>query len=363
MSLVPPLARVVLILTVLPVAVAGAQLPAAAAPEGAAPRPLFASDDVVSLTVELPLRLLRGDRGQDSPERPAVAVFPGPEGQLVRVDVQVRTRGRFRLQRQICDFPPLRLDFPRGEVQNTVFEGQGKLKLVTHCRDRDLAYQQYVLQEYLAYRLYNILTEASYRVRLAWITYVDSEGRRDPMSRFAFFIEDAEDMAARTGWDLLEVRNVHPYDYRASQLRMLEVFHYMIGNTDWSVVAPERGKDYCCHNGRVIGNLQGVALPVPYDFDLAGVVDARYARPAPDLPIRYVRERLFRGFCSSREEVEAAFGPYQQLRPAIYDLYRSQVGLDSAQLRITTEYFDEFYSVIADSAQVTTEFMENCIPL
>jgi len=356
MSLVPRLARVVLVLALLPLGAAGGQQPAPA-------HPLFASDDVISMTVELPLRLLRGDRGQDSPERPAVAVFPGPDGQLMRVDVQVRTRGRFRLQRQICDFPPLRLNFPRSQVRNTVFDGQDKLKLVTHCRDGDLVYQQYVLQEYLAYRLYNILTDASYGVRLAWVTYVDSEGRRDPRSRYAFFIEDSDDMAARNGWDVLEVRNVHPYDLRASQLRMLEVFHYMIGNTDWSVVAPERGKDYCCHNGRVIGNMQGMALPVPYDFDLAGVVDARYARPAPDLPIRYVRERLFRGFCSPREELEAAFVPFQQQRPAIYDLYRSQVGLDSAQLRITTEYFDEFYEVIGDSAKVTAGFMENCIPL
>ena len=363
MSLLPRPARAVLVLAVVWAAAAGAQQPAPAERDSAALRPLFASDDAIALTVELPLRPLRGDRGQDSPEREAVAVFPGPGGELMRVDVQIRTRGRFRLQRQICDFPPLRLNLPRSQVQNTVFDGQDKLKLVTHCRDRDLAFQQYVLQEYLAYRLYNILTEASFRVRLAWVTYVDSEGRRDPMSRYAFFIEDVDDMAARNGWDVLEVRNVHPYDLRASQLRMLEVFHYMIGNTDWSVVAPERGKDYCCHNGRVIGNMRGVALPVPYDFDLAGVVDARYARPAPDLEIRYVRERLFRGFCSPREEVEAALVLFQQQRPAIYELYRSQVGLDSAQLRITTEYLDEFYEVIGDSAEVTAEFMEKCIPL
>jgi hypothetical protein len=332
-------------------------------PNPVPPAVLFTSDQPLSLTIELPLRDLRGDRGQDSPERDAVIIVPDGAGGLLRLDVKVQTRGRFRLERQICDFPPLRINLQRGQLEGTVFEGQNKLKLVTHCRDRDLAYQQFVLQEYLAYRTYNQLTEASFRVRLLWITYVDAEGRRDPMSRFAFLIEDDDDMAARSGWEVIKVPSIHPYDLRASHLRLLELFQYMIGNTDWSVSRPERGKGYCCHNARVIGNMQGVAVPVPYDFDLAGSVNARYARPAPDLEITYVTERLYRGFCGTRADLEGALPRFVEQREAIYQLYRSQVGLSDEERQRLLDFYDDFYRIIADPDLITSELMERCLPI
>jgi len=332
-------------------------------PNPAQAAPLFSADQPLSLTIELPLRDLRGDRGQESPEREAVVVIPDAAGSMVRLDVKVQTRGRFRLQRQICDFPPLRLNFQRGQVAGTVFEGQNKLKMVTHCRDRDLAYQQYVLQEYLAYRTYNQLTEASFRVRLLWITYVDMEGRRDPMSRFAFLIEDDDDMAQRNGWEVVKVPSIHPYDLRTGQLRLAELFQYMIGNTDWSVSRPERGKGYCCHNARVIGNMQGLALPVPYDFDLAGAVNARYARPAPDLEIHYVTERLYRGFCGPPEDVEAVLPRFLEQREAIYQMYRTQVGLSDEERQRILDFYDDFYDVISDPGLVTSELMGRCLPI
>ena len=62
--------------------------------------------------------------------------------------------------------PPLFVSFGDETARGTLFEGQTMLPLTTHCRDSS-SYEQYVLKEYLAYRIYNLLTDKSLRVRLA----------------------------------------------------------------------------------------------------------------------------------------------------------------------------------------------------
>ena len=89
----------------------------------------------------------------------------------------------------------MRVDVSRTCVGGTVFDGQNGIKLVSHCRDRDDD-EQDVLKEY---RTFNLLTDESFRVRLARITYVDGEDDDDPVVRYAFFIEEAEAMAERLG--------------------------------------------------------------------------------------------------------------------------------------------------------------------
>jgi len=103
-----------------------------------------------------------------------------------------------------------RLDFPRSEMDGTVFEGQDKLKLVTPCHDSRGSYQEYVLKEYLVYKTLGILTPVANRVRLVEITYEDIEDDYDTRTTIAFLIESAEQMAARNGADLEEWTQFHP---------------------------------------------------------------------------------------------------------------------------------------------------------
>ena len=106
-------------------------------------------------------------------------------------------RGITRLRRETCQFPPLRVEFAAPPPATSLFGGQRRLKLVTHCRPGD-GFQQHLLLEYAAYRLYNLLTPASFRARLATIDYVDDNG--DPVaSRVGFFIEDKDDVGRRIG--------------------------------------------------------------------------------------------------------------------------------------------------------------------
>src|SRR2546428_766083 len=150
---------------------------------------LFDAPEALPLTLTADFNALSKDRGETKQEHAGVLAFVGPAGDSVALDVRLRTRGHFRLQRRNCDFPPLKLSFDKQQVKHTVFAGQGSLKLVVHCQDRD-SYEQNLLQEYLLYRVFNLITEKSFRARLARVTYLDRSGKAKPVTRYAFFIED-----------------------------------------------------------------------------------------------------------------------------------------------------------------------------
>lgn len=180
---------------------------------------LFSSDEVLEFVLTSDFDQLKKDRGQESDEIPGQVEVLGAGGESVQIPIQVKTRGKFRLQRRICPDPPLRLNFPESEPHGTVFDGQDKLKLVSHCRDSD-RYEQNLLEEYLAYRIYNHLTEISFRVQLARITYRDTSGKNDPIERMAFLIEDEEAMAARLGGTMIEAPTALPTDFDLDQLSL-----------------------------------------------------------------------------------------------------------------------------------------------
>lgn len=321
--------------------------------------PLFASHEVLSLTLTGDLTKLRKDRREDAEEHPARLSFVAGDS-LVALEVQLRTRGKLRLQPRVCGFPNFRVNFKKKAVRGTIFDGQDKLKVVGHCQDRD-EYAENTVEEYLAYRILNLLTDVSYRVRLARVTYVDThDARPDSLTRFAFFIEDEEHVAARHGLVALKVPGVHPTQADWEYLNLVGVFQYMIGNTDWSAFMPEPGNPECCHNTQPIGTNWGAVKPVPYDFDVTGLVNPRYAVPDPRLRIRNVRQRLYRGFCGSPAALQPVLARFNERRDAVYALYRETPGLREKTVEQTLQYFDKFYDVINDPKAVERELHRRC---
>jgi hypothetical protein len=133
--------------------------------------PLFREHDVLEMTITAPIGTILRERSTEKYEPGKVSII-GPDGSASEFDVRVRARGNFR--RENCRHPPAWLNFKRSDVAGTLFENQNKLKLVVHC-DRSPLYDQLVLREYLAYRIFNELTDNSFRVRLLRVSYVDSE--------------------------------------------------------------------------------------------------------------------------------------------------------------------------------------------
>jgi hypothetical protein len=312
---------------------------------------LLASDKPLAFALEADFDQLMDDREQETEERPGRFELLGG-APPISFPVKVRTRGNFRLQNFICPFPPLRLNFPTDSIAGTTLEGKDKLKLVTHCRDRD-SYEQNLLEEYLAYRIYNLLTDISFRVQLALVTYRDTSGKEDPTSRLAFLIEDEETLAERLGGEMLEVPTANPDDFAPMQAGLFYLFQYMIGNTDWSLVH--------FHNVKLI-RIGWEYYPIPYDFDFSGFVDTPYAGPSPLIAdrIQSVRERLYWGVCSDRIDYPSLFSHFNARREAILDLIRTQEGLADHNRRSAERYVEAFYEILDDEKDADWKIVSAC---
>lgn len=297
------------------------------------------------------------DAGGSRTEFPFTLTFDGHG-----IPLEVRTRGNSRLR--VCDFPPLRLDFPRkqmaeGGSAGSVFAGQDKLKLVTHCSDKERDAGN-LYDEYLAYRLFNVISEDSYRVRLLEVEYVDTgdEGAA-PQVRDAFLIESEEDFAKRRGATALEAPGVVVSRLDAAQAARLYVFQYLIGNTDWSLVTAEAA-DTCCHNVDLFAR-DGRTLPVPYDFDLSGLVHASYARPDPSLRIASVRTRRYRGYCIAPEELAAALDAVVSLETEMLTMADAVPAVGEDDRRKRRDYLSEFFGDAADREALLKQFGKRCL--
>ena len=322
--------------------------------DSAAPPPrarLFDAAEPFALTLTADFGAIGKNRGNDKPNHAAVLSYATPAGDTVALDVQLHTRGHYRLN--ICQYPPLKVVFDREQVAHTIFAHQGSLKLVVQCRG-GRSYADYLLEESLIYRVYNLLTERSFRVRLAHVTYVDAKGKHEPETRWAFFLEDDDRMAKRNDTEVFNQKGVYQADLDFHQMGLAAVFEYMIGNTDFAVSV--------LHNIVLIRDTAGVVYPVPYDFDWSGVIWTPYAQPDSRLGIRTVRERIFRGACRSPQELAALFVPFNQQKDAIYALYRSMEaeGLEHKRVEQALNYYDDFYKTINDAGRTRREFIQAC---
>ena len=313
------------------------------------PPPLFTSNDVLEFTLAADFDKIKGDRKEDSEYRPGVITVAGDDGSEREIEIKVKTRGKFRLKN--CRFPPLRLNLPKGSLDGTVFDGQDKIKLVTHCRNGQ-GDEQNLLEEYLVYRTYNVITDQSFRVRLARITYVDTSGDDDPLTRFAFFIEEEDAIADRLGGMILHIKQVHPRHLSARESARMALFQFMMGNTDWSMIY--------FHNVELLRTADMVHVPVPYDFDWSGFVAPSYAKPDPSLNIRTVRDRVYRGFCRADVDYQDIYAEFERLRPDFEALYTNMIGLEENRLKEALSYIDQFYEVIGSETRARRSIIDVC---
>ena len=318
--------------------------------------PLFQSYEPIRMTLRTDIDWLRDERN-DTLEVEGTLTFIDMDGSEVVKPVDTRTRGIFRRDKANCNFPSLRLDFPTRQMEGTVLEGQDKLKLVTPCHDGRDSYQNYVFDEYLAYRVLNVLTPHSFRVRLVEITYVDIEDDYDTRTKYGFLIEDEDAMAERSSATLQHVDQFHPGRTSGEYSVLVAMFNYMIANTDWST--------YQFHNVKLVRTEDAQYLTVPYDFDFAGVVNARYATVHPRLSIRRVTRRLFRGFCRDELVYASAVARFQETRGEIDTLYRDFAALgfeqfDEDDAKDALKFYENFYKVVDDADEFEDEILDDC---
>jgi len=314
--------------------------------------PLFDDLETIDATITGPFGSLFENIQQPSYQRFSL------EAGGMRQPVDVRLRGHSRLR--VCEFSPLRLKFRDDAEAQGIFAGQHKLKLVTHCRNYDRG-EQDLLEEYAAYRILNVVTDLSYRVRMLRIRYRDNEGQTygDADSRFGFVIESKQEFAVRTGAQPVNREDFPRYLHNQENAALVYVLQYLIANTDWMMLKADYDKE-CCHNVDLF-ELNSQIILVPYDFDVAGLVNARYAYPDRQLRIKRVTQRLYRGLCTDHEYLRNALTAVLSKRNEIIAVVRDVPGLEPRNRDRAIDYLDGFFDDAADGGRLLKTFERGCL--
>ncbi len=321
--------------------------------------PLFSDESSITAVLSAPLTQVYSHKKDDVRlYMPATVSFLDPDGTKRRLDLTVKTRGVFR--RAHCRLPPLLLNFKKKSVADTLFAGQDKIKLVSPCSATNNNQQRLIL-EYLAYKAFEKVSDTSLKTRLIRMSYIDTDNKKKPWTHLTFFIEDESDLARRQGMKAIHVPKVRPDQLDPVQAMRVELFQFMIGNTDFSMTGVPGQKD-CCHNLQILGHKgsdRGYA-PVPYDFDSAGLIDADYAAPSAKLPIKDVKKRLFRGRCRSDDVVSEAIESFRESRSDILALFADSTHLNNRFRKKSVQYLEEFFDILDSPKKVQTHIAGRC---
>jgi len=313
--------------------------------------PLFDDISILEVTLSGPLStLIKQKRNRE--EYPFTLTIDG-----ATVDVAVRIRGNSRVV--VCRLPPLRLNFTASGPDGTPFAGEDKLKLVTHCRNGNERSQDSVLNEFTAYRFFNQISDRSYRVRLLRIRYEDTDGKQRKLvePHYGFLIESDEALARRLGGTIVNVESILFSNLDMPQTARLNVFQYLIGNNDWSFVTAD-SDDTCCHNIDLL-DVDGTLVPIPYDFDLAALTQAKYRNSGK---LNQSTSRRYSGYCRTTVEfLDQAIDHIQQLKDDILTTALHIPALDNDTREHRATFTAAYFEEAAEKAALLAKFERNCI--
>jgi hypothetical protein len=135
----------------------------------------------------------------------------------------------------------------------------------------------------------------------------------------------------------------------------------MISNLDWSMTASPPGED-CCHNSRLTGVKGATAdfVPLPYDFDYGGLVNAPYAVPPDGIRAANVRQRIYRGFCLHNAQAQSYAAEMASRRAALIAIVDSTPQLEDSTRQRADSYLGEFFDEVSSPSRVG-ELLKTCL--
>jgi hypothetical protein len=337
----------------------------AASPAAAASR-LFSDEAPLKIVITGPFpTLVRAAKTSTNPYPATLSVTDGA-GAAQTMPIQMSARGLTRRTAGYCSFPPLALIFDKTKAHGTLFQGQHRLKLVTYCKNQD-DFEQRVVLEYLAYKLYNLITPMSFRARAADVTYRKDETDAG-VTRFGFLLEDIDDVAERNHLAKLTAatRQILPAQLDAHAAVRGTLFEFMISNLDWEFLAGPAGVD-CCHNSRFLaakGATPATAraiVPVPYDWDYSGFVDSPYAGPPEGIrSVNRTTDRFYRGYCITTGEVPSVIEEYRAHRAAMMAVIDGEPRLKANFRSKAARFIDGFFTLLDDPERVQSQIVKHC---
>lgn len=313
-------------------------------------RNFFSESQPVILRLESNFTLIKETK-DDKDKQEARLQMEVSDSMVMECLVEIRPRGKSRLA--YCHFPPLKIDFSESLLRVTNLSSFEKVKMVTKCRSPQV-YQEYVLTEFLIYKLYNVVTPMSFRARLARITFVDIGPNQEEWTDLGFILEETDAIAQRLGLEETEkiATRIEP-----DHALYLSMFQYMIGNTDWHVPSGHNVKFF-----RDPDQEEYSSFIIPYDFDVCGMVKANYALPRSELKQTRIRDRRFIGFTPTYEKLEEVIAFYQEHRSDFYRILSDFEYLSEKKKKDLEKYLDRFYATLEDPERVRRVFIQDCTP-
>lgn len=273
----------------------------------------------------------------------------------VHLEKETRLKARGKFRRNHCSLAPFWLDIRKVDLLNEDQQDINRIKIVTHCKGSK-SYENYVLREYLCYKIYNIISPVSFRVRLVRMTYVDTGRDNKETEGWAFMIEPEKMLAARMDAEVVKRDDLNTSLLRPWEIDILAMFQYMIGNVDYSV--------YGRHNLKFLG-LPGYGTagysPVPYDFDYTGLVNTYYAIPSENLGIKSVRERYYLGPCREELAYLAAVEHLRQCKEEILHLVNEFEFLDQKGKKDIINYLKQYFELSEKPKSLIFSLQKTCI--
>jgi hypothetical protein len=314
---------------------------------------LFKEEKLIEITLRFDMATYFRSKPQKDYLKANITIHLSESDSLNR-DIRLKTRGVFR--NQYCVFPPIELNLKKADFGYSDLDKISKLKLVPQCsagKDKE----DYVLREYLAYKLFNVLTDTSFRVRLLTINYIDTKRNRKPLKQYGFFIEPVDRLTSRLNSVVIKSQTLTQKSIVPAIMDRLALFNYMIGNYDWSVPGQ--------HNILVIKTLKldpyGLGIAIPHDFDWTGLVNASYAIPAEVVGTENVRERLFLGVCRNKETYQKELDVYLSKKAEFYKVINDFPYVDQRAKKDMIGYLDGFFNKLGGKKEsIINSLMNSC---
>jgi hypothetical protein len=311
---------------------------------------LFDHDELLDISLRFDITYYKRKK-PDKEYLDAILTYHTGEKDSINKSIKVRSRGLTR--RTYCNFPPLLLNFRMKDSVKGEFNRIDKVKMVNQCKP---GHEEYLLKEYLIYKLYNLLTDNSFRVRLLRVNYINTFRNSKPAREFAFVIEPIEFLAERT--NSVEVKSVSltQGNIKPELMDRMAIFNYMIGNTDWSI----KGQ----HNVKILSQKKSerpdLGVVVPYDFDYSGLVNTDYSVPAEALDIKSVRDRIYQGRCRDEQVFLDALKEFSDRKEEFYKIIREFPYLGEKSKNDMISYLNEFFSKLDKRNTIIYNMLLDC---
>ena len=310
--------------------------------------PVFVDQQPLTLSMNFSIKEIKKNT-VDSVYFPSILKFKNAEGAWDSIAIRIRARGNFR--RANCFFPPIRMKMKKGDAEKTIFAGNKDFKLVLPCQTSKSG-NDLIMKEYLAYKLLEPLTPYYFHTRLADITLTDKSGKPKTYTIKGFLIEDDDLIAHRFHGKIIE-QQIHPMTLNDTASVVNDLFQYLVANTDWSSAMQ--------HNMKVIQLEPNKKIPLAYDFDMAGLVNAPYATVNESLPISSVQQRLYRGFCRNEATVQYVRSEYLRLEPELMKIISDhQSYFTAGDFSGIKKFIEEFYTTLKNDRKFKDAIISGC---